>query len=125
MWLKKPRLIKSVLVIGVLLPFIFLFPVKISSLTTNLHHQFTGSFSMTQLIVPQPISKYYAMEFETKEKGNLLYYSPKDNFFFDGTANGHLPCVNKVYINYFEEYYKVYPQMRSRDLKDGFYSRNK
>lgn len=121
-WYKKINFTKPILITGVLLPFIFLFPISISKLTTNVHHQLSKNFSITQLIIPQPSSKYYDMKFEVKEKGNLLYYSPQENFFFYGTANGNLPCVNEAYLNYFYYNCNFYPQMRSSDLKDGFYS---
>nr|WP_237588686.1 hypothetical protein [Polaribacter sp. DS7-9] len=121
-WQKKIHFIKPILIIGVILPVIFLFPVSISKLTTNVHHKLFENFSVNQLVIPQPNSKYYDIKFEVKEKDNLLYYSPKENFFFYGTANGNLPCVNEAYLNYFEYNYNIYPQMRSFDLKDGFYS---
>lgn len=116
------RIEKSFLIIGVALPIIFLFPIKIEKLTNNKHHQSPGEFYLSQLIIPQPNSRFHMMRFEEKTKGNLKYYSPSENFFFFGTANGELPCVNEAYLYYFEYYYSIIPQMRRSDLKDGFYS---
>lgn len=116
------RLEKSMLIIGVSLTIIFLFPIKIEILTNNKHHQSPGEFYLSQLIIPQPNSRFHMMKFEEKTKGNLKYYSPSENFFFFGTANGDLPCVNEAYLYYFEYHYGIFPQMRSSDLKDGFYS---
>ena len=58
------------------------------------------------------------------EDHNFYYNSPVNVDFFWGTANGEIPCVNKKQIDYFEQKYNVKPQMRSDNLKDGFYAKD-
>jgi hypothetical protein len=53
--------------------------------------------------------------------GNLLYYSPQKPPFFWLTGNGALPCVNKEQLDYFETNFHYVPQLRTENLKDGFY----
>ena len=62
-------------------------------------------------------------EFIEYEIQNLKYFSPsKDSLFFWQTSNGPLPCVNKDMIEYFSTYYNHIPQMRTKNIKDGFLS---
>jgi hypothetical protein len=75
-----------------------------------------------RIITPGPASRYSETEFVKRKAGNLNYYSPANNFFFYGTADGPLPCINEVQLKYFEKKYRVRPQMRSNELQDGFYS---
>ncbi|MFA7446496.1 MAG: hypothetical protein WCY89_11150 [Flavobacteriaceae bacterium] len=118
----KIKAVKPILITGVLLPFVFMLPLKFSYFTDSTRQSFPEKFEISQLVVPQPNSKYHTMKFEQKTKGNLNYNSPSENFFFFGTANGNLPCVNEAYLYYFEYHYSIFPQMRSNHLKDGFYS---
>ena len=57
------------------------------------------------------------------EKGNLKYHSPQETSFLYETGNGELPCINKIQIDYFEKKLAVFPQMRTKNTKDGFYSK--
>lgn len=113
---------RPALAIGIILPVVFMLPLKFSYFTESTRQSFPEKFEKSQLIIPQPNSRFHMMRFEEKTKGNLKYYSPSENFFFFGTANGELPCVNEAYLYYFEYYYSIIPQMRRSDLKDGFYS---
>lgn len=106
-----------------LLPIIFMFPIPLTLLTDNPYHSISGSFSLSQIVYPSSATKFYEMNFDKKVKGNLPYFSPEKNFFMFGTSNGDLPCVNETYIDYFETFYNVYPQMRSKDIEDGFFSK--
>lgn len=92
-------------------------------ITDNKLMQKQSSFTLINCFIPKSNSKYNYLEFEKVKNGNLDYYSPKENFFFFGTANGKLPCVNKFQIDYFEKYYLIKPQLRTNNLKDGFYSK--
>ena len=48
-----------------------------------------------------------------------------DDVFYDiGSGNGKLPCVNKVQVEYFNNHFKVLPQMRTSFLKDGSYAKD-
>ncbi len=79
-------------------------------------------FKAVQLYQPEANSAHASMQFTKEQEGNLMYFSPKENFFFYGTANGPLPCVNKVQLERFKRKYHVVPQMRGEMLQDGFYS---
>ena len=67
--------------------------------------------------------KYPNLIFNKIQEGNLEYYSPQENFFFYGNANGSLPCVNKVQVDYLKKKYLLIPQQRTSSIKDGFYSK--
>ena len=98
--------------------------VSFESLTANPFHQKKSKFSWRQIVVPEKTTKYAAIPFEKVKNGNLEYYSPQENFFFYGTSNGTLPCVNKIQIDYFEKTMGITPQLRGATLKEGFYSLN-
>jgi len=94
------------------------------NVTKNKLHQQKEINNWTQIVLPKKKSKYAEIEFEKIKEGNLDYYSPKENFFFYGTADGRLPCVNKVQIDYLKKKYHFVPQLRTTYLGDGFYSKN-
>jgi hypothetical protein len=97
--------------------------VNFKHFTENKFHQRKARFNWTQIFFPDENSSFSKIPFEKRKCGNMEYYSPTENFFFWGTANGQLPCVNKVQLEYFEKYYHVIPQLRTSSLKDGFYSK--
>jgi Ca2+/Na+ antiporter len=119
----KIKAVKPILIIGIFLPLVFMVPLKFSYFTDSTRQSFPEKFEINQFLVPQHISRFDTMQFEEKTKGNLKYHSPAENFFFFGTANGNLPCVNEAYLYYFEYHYGIFPQMRGASLKDGFYSK--
>lgn len=80
------------------------------------------NFTATQLYRPEKNSAYADVNYVKKMTGNLTYYSPASNFFFYGTADGPLPCVNELQLKWFEKKYHVVPQMRGKTLDEGFYS---
>lgn len=90
----------------------------------NKLHQQQEKNNWTQILIPKKNSKFSEIEFEKIKDGNLEYNSPKENFFFYGTANGELPCVNKVQVEYLKKKYHFKPQLRTTHLGDGFYSNN-
>ena len=110
--------------IVILVPLIFTEIIGYPNLTKNKLHQQKEINSWTQIVLPKKNSKYAEIEFEKIKEDNLEYYSPKENFFFYGTANGKLPCVNKVQIDYLKKKYHFKPQLRTSNLGDGFYSKN-
>lgn len=119
----KINSLRIVLVLLLVLPLLVIEFIDFKNFTSNKLHQTKAKFKWTQVIVPEKNSKYPNMNFEKITEGNLGYYSPKENFFFYGTANGKLPCVNKVQIDYFKQKNNFVPQLRTTDLKDGFYSK--
>ena len=119
----KKKLSKSIVLTSVLLPVVFMFPIHLTQLTPNPNHQLTDSFEIEQLLCPKPSSKFYAWQFEQKQKGNLEYYSPVESQFYN-TGNAELPAVSESMLNYFEKKYHIFPQQRTRLLRDGFYSKH-
>ncbi len=110
--------------IFIIVPLVFTEIIKYPNLTKNTLHQQREINSWTQIVLPKKNSKYAEIEFEIIKEENLNYYSPKENFFFYGTANGELPCVNKVQVDYLKNKYHFKPQLRTSNLGDGFYSKN-
>ncbi|MBC7641407.1 MAG: hypothetical protein H7174_03575 [Flavobacterium sp.] len=92
------------------------------NLTDNKLMQENTQFKLMNFLIPENNSKYNYLTFEKVKNGNLEYFSPTYNFFFFGTADGKLPCVNKYQINYLEKYYQIRPQLRTKNLDDGFCS---
>lgn len=97
-------------------------PLNFSALTTNKHLSKNSRFSISEIIFPHENTKNNT-KFQQVKSGNLMFYSPIDNSFFWGNGDGKLPCVNKVQIEYFKQKFHYIPQMRTKDLKDGFYSK--
>jgi hypothetical protein len=115
--------IRLLLLTAVLLPFLLVEFVDYKIFTKNKLHQTKTRYHWGQILIPEKNSKYSDIKFEKIKDGNLEYNSTKVNFFFYGTGNGDLPCVNKVQIDYFKKHYFILPQQRTSDLKDGFYSK--
>ena len=107
-----------------LIPLIFILfiPIRLSYFTNNKFMSQSNTFSIKAILFPEENSKMKT-DFEVLKIGNLKYYSPIENDFFYGTGNGPLPCVNKTQIEYYKKEFNVIPQMRTNDLKDGFYSK--
>lgn len=118
------KFIQYAVLISIVLPMILIEFIDYKNFTENKLHQQTGKFNWHQILLPSENSKYANLEFEKINIGNLNYYSPKENFFFYGTANGELPCVNKVQIDYLKKKYNFIPQLRNSNLGDGFYSKS-
>ena len=103
--------------------FVLFIPLNLKSLARNEHAVATSNFSIQNIIFPYQNSKYET-GFERMENEHFYYNSPTNIDFFWGTADGEIPCVNKKQIEYFDQKYNVKPQMRSDDLKDGFYAKD-
>ena len=108
----------------IIAPLLFTEIILYPNFKKNKLHQQKENDNWTQIFIPKKNSKYSEIEFEKIKEGNLEYNSPKENFFFYGTANGELPCVNKVQIEYLKKKYHIKPQLRTSYLGDGFYSKN-
>lgn len=120
----KITTIRVIILIFLVTPMILMEFIDYKNFTGNKLHQQTGKFNWHQIFIPTENSKYATLEFEKIKEGNLNYHSPKENFFFYGTANGELPCVNKVQIEYLKAKYNFIPQLRTSNLGDGFYSKS-
>lgn len=110
--------------IVIVVPLVFTEIIAYPNLTKNKLHQQKEKNNWTQILIPKKNTKFSEIEFEKIKEGNLEYNSPKENFFFYGTANGELPCVNKVQVEYLKKKYHFKPQLRTSYLGDGFYSKN-
>ena len=115
--------IRILLLISILLPLVLIEFIDYKNFTPNKFHQNREHYKWSQIFIPEKNSKYANLKFETIKEGNLEYNSPEYNFFFYGTGNGELPCVNKVQVNYFKNNFFIIPQQRSKFIKDGFYSK--
>jgi hypothetical protein len=115
---------RFLLLTAILAPILILEFIDYNFFTHNQLLHSKDYYHWSQILIPEKNSKDAAIQFEKIKDGNLEYNSPKGNFFFYGTGNGDLPCVNKVQINYFKTHYFILPQQRTSDLKDGFYSKN-
>lgn len=120
----SPVVYKSVLLASAVSVFLLLFNTPLTAVTNNKHHQNTGVFATRQLYQPEVNTKFPDLVFEKLAEGNLNYYSPTENFFFYGTADGPLPCINTMHLHYFKRKFGVVPQLRGNTLKDGFYSQS-
>ncbi|MBU3681317.1 MAG: hypothetical protein FGM16_05180 [Flavobacterium sp.] len=103
--------------------FILFFLINITPLTNNKFHQTKSKFATNQLFVPEENSKYPKLKFDTLQLKNLHFYSPKENFFFYGTANGPLPCVNKEQVKFMYKKTGFIPQQIGDEISDGFCSK--
>jgi hypothetical protein len=119
-----PVVYKSVVLASATVVFLLLFNTPLTAVTQNKYHQNTGVFAITQLYMPEVSTKFSNLVFEKLTEGNLNYYSPTENFFFYGTADGPLPCINTVQLRYFKRKFGLVPQLRGTTLKDGFYSQS-
>ncbi len=116
--------IQLLILAAILSPLLLVEFIDYKIFTQNKLHQTKSNYHWSQIFIPEKNSKYSDIKFEKSKDGNLEYNSPKENFFFYGTGNGDLPCVNKVQIDYFKKRFFILPQQRTSDLKDGFYSKN-
>ena len=119
----KRKILVSLYLSLLILTILTMIPFNLSLFTSNIHLKKNSTFSLNEIIFPYKNSKF-DNDYEIIKNGNLQYNSPINNVFFWGTGDGELPCVNKEQIKYFEMYYKIKPQMRTTNLKDGFYSKN-
>ena len=81
------------------------------------------TFRLRHIYSPEASSAYSSLKFNKIHIGNLPYFSPAKNFFFYGTANGPLPCINERQVKVFEQKYHVVPQMLGAKPEEGFYSK--
>lgn len=120
---QNKKIIFSILIFSSL---ITIFIVFVSfNLNRFSNHNFmikTSSFSKENIVFPHKNTKYNTA-FIPIRLGNFTYNSPINCDFFWAEGDGNLPCVNKDQIEYFKKYFNIIPQMRTNNLKDGFYAK--
>lgn len=107
--------------------FLILFLMMVSPRLGQHHTKMTfsnDSFSVRKLLYPNPNSNLKTT-FEAKTMGNLQYFSPDPTVYIWATGDGALPCVNEKQLQYFKKQLGIFPQCRTENIKDGFYSKNK
>lgn len=117
------KTIQYFFLIVIIIPFVLTETVNYPNFIKNKLHKKKEKNNWNQILIPKENSKFSYLKFSKIKEGNLIYNSPKENFFFYGTANGPLPCVNQVQINYLKKKYQFKPQLRTSNLADGFYSK--
>lgn len=121
--IKNKKLMNALLVLSQIpIAFILFFPFNLSKFANHKSLMEISIFSAKNIIFPYQNSKSNT-SFETIQLGNLKYNSPQKNDFLWASGNGDLPCVNKKQIDTFEKYFQYIPQMRTNELKDGFYAK--
>ncbi|WP_366182469.1 hypothetical protein [Flavobacterium ovatum] len=122
--LNNEKKIITTLYLSVLIVAITLFiPINLSVLTKNTNLTNNSIFNIDEIFHPHKNSKF-DIKYKTIKNGNLEFNSPVNNSFFWETGDGRIPCVSQNQIEYFEKYYKIAPQMRTINLKDGFYAKS-
>ena len=96
-------------------------PFNLNTLTKNEFQLSLSVFSTEYLITPHPNTKYTKATYTTHQEGNMLIHTPTNIDFFWATGDCKLPCIQLQHLNDFKNYFRSVPQMRTKDLKDGFY----
>ena len=107
---------------SIIVAFLVLVPINYSALTTNKLIAENSHFTISESIFPHTNTKMRT-QFHKEKIGNLEFNSPAKNTFFWANGDGELPCVNSQQLEYFKYKFHIIPQMRTKDLKDGFYSK--
>jgi hypothetical protein len=120
---KNKRFITILLFGSTILVMVLLFlPIKYSMLTHNKLIMDNSRFTANEIIFPYQNSKLKT-NFYTQKIGNLEYNTPDKNSYFWTNGDGKLPCVNVQQIDYFKTNFHYIPQLRTNNIKDGFYSK--
>lgn len=124
LFLNRPIYVIGFVTIFALLPILTLFvPLNIEKIKNQKNSaDQTFAFQLENLIIP-PKNSGKDFEFELKQEGNLQYHSPKTTEeFYWFTGDGELPTADFKMIKSFKHHLKIRPQMRTNDVKDGFYA---
>jgi hypothetical protein len=123
LFIKQKKIIYIGMVLSLVITAIPLFySIKLSQLTNNDFHLDLSHFSTDFLITPHKNSQY-SKQSEAIQIENTIINSPTNIDFFWGTGDIDLPALNKEQLEYFKTYFKIIPQQRTENLKDGFYSK--
>ncbi len=119
----KEKVIKLGLALATIAIAIPLFiPFNLSNLTENEFQLGLSVFTPEYLITPHPKTKYTHANYTTHQEGNLEINTPTNIDFFWATGDCELPCIQLQQLADFKSYFREVPQMRTDNLKDGFYS---
>jgi len=122
-FLQNKKVIHTLLILSLIPTIIVLFfPVNLNQFAKHKFMLKISNFSVENIVFPHSNTKNNTA-FESIQLGNLKYNSPVENDFFWANGEGDLPCVNKKQIDYFRKRFNTIPQMRTNDLKDGFYAK--
>lgn len=99
---------------------LWLFPLQMRTHQEKLASHSEG-FSTQKVIFPDENSNLKT-NYQAQQWGNLRYFSPDSSIFIWANGDGKLPCVNKKQLQYLNEKLNYVPQLRTGELKDGFYS---
>lgn len=117
----KPKLIQGLIIMSILITFYSLF-LNLSLIKSDFQPQTFNAFQVKQIIMPHQNSRY-DLEFKTMKIGNLEYNTPKEiNDFTWGSFGAELPSINEKYFKLIQKKCNIRPQLRTSNLKDGFYS---
>jgi hypothetical protein len=122
-FVENKTVIHTLLLLSLIPTIIVLFiPLNLNVFANHDSMKKTSNFSIENLVYPYKNTKNNST-FVTVQLENFYYNSPVSNNFFWGNGDGNLPCVNKKQIEYFEKHFQTIPQMRTNNLKDGFYAK--
>ena len=120
---QQKKLLKILLVVGIVLSGIPLFfNFQLSQFTNNKFTQNNSQFQLENFIFPHKNSKYNYV-YKKEKIGNLEFNDPINQDFFWITGDGELPAIKKEQIEFFYKNFHTIPQLRTSDLKDGFYAK--
>ncbi|KAF2334940.1 LIC_10190 family membrane protein [Flavobacterium daemonense] len=120
---QNKKVIYTILALSLLPTMIVLFvPINLNRFANHKFMLEISNFSTENILYPYQNSKSNS-PFRIIQLGNLRYNSPIKNDFFWANGDGELPCVDEKQIDYFKKYFNTIPQMRTNDLKDGFYAK--
>ena len=121
--ISKEGILKIGLTLATLAVAIPLFvPFNLNALTENEFQLSLSTFSTEYLIKPHPQTKYTQATYTMHQEGNLKIHTPTNIDFFWATGDCDLPCIQLQHLNDFKAYFRSVPQLRTTNLKDGFYA---
>lgn len=84
----------------------------------------TTNISLLQFVIPQDVSSIKHIDYFKDKIENLDYYRfLDDKDYFWETGDAPLPSVQKNQIDYFKYNFHFIPQLRSHNLRSGFYAK--
>ncbi|MDU8887288.1 hypothetical protein RXV94_14040 [Yeosuana sp. MJ-SS3] len=123
MLIKKQKTIKVIVSLCLVVPVVpLLFGMKVTMLSEN-PTQTTSVFKLNYILNPYNNSQFES-DFKTLTFENTTLNTPTNIDFFWATGNTPIPAINTKQLEYFKTYFKIIPQQRTEDIKDGFYSKS-
>ncbi len=114
---------RQLVLLSILLPsFLVIYP-NILTKIQHLQSPTEAYLTSENFIIPKPVTQQPTQKSIAINEENLTYFSPEKNMFFYATSDAPLPSVNKLQVDYYKYHLKIVPQLRTKLLKDGFYSK--